>query len=61
MDPLLARAVRCGVPHGGATLCYGPTVEAIHGFDERVDLASVQHCTEVIALFIAERCGPWAV
>ncbi len=46
-----------GLYHGIPALCYGPTADAIHGFDERVDLASVQRCTEVIALFIAEWCG----
>lgn len=44
--------------HGGIpALCYGPRAENIHGFDERVDLASVRQCTEVIALFIARWCG----
>lgn len=38
-------------------LNYGCTAENIHGFDERVDLASVQRITEVMALFIAEWCG----
>ena len=47
--------------HGIPALCYGPRAEAIHGFDERVDLTSVQRCTEVIALFIAEWCGLRAV
>lgn len=37
--------------------CFGPRAENIHGFDERVELASVQRCTEVIALFIARWCG----
>ena len=46
-----------GLYHGIPALCYGPTADAIHGFDERVDLASVQRCTEVIALFVAEWCG----
>lgn len=38
-------------------LNYGCTAENIHGFDERVELASVQRITEVMALFIAEWCG----
>jgi acetylornithine deacetylase len=46
-----------GLYHGIPSLCYGPTADAIHGFDERVDLDTVQRCTEVIALFIAEWCG----
>ncbi|MRU16866.1 ArgE/DapE family deacylase [Roseovarius sp. A21] len=50
-----------GLYHGIPALCYGPTAESIHGFDERVDLGSVQRCTEVIALFIAEWCGLRAV
>ncbi|EDM71795.1 acetylornithine deacetylase [Roseobacter sp. AzwK-3b] len=46
-----------GLYHGIPSLCYGPLADSIHGFDERVDLASVQRCTEVIALFIADWCG----
>ncbi|MDP4024744.1 ArgE/DapE family deacylase [Methylobacterium sp. NEAU 140] len=42
-----------GVP----ALCYGPRAENIHGFDERVSLASVQRCTAAMALFVAEWCG----
>jgi acetylornithine deacetylase len=38
-------------------LVYGPYAEAIHGFDERVSLASVQRVTGAIALFVAEWCG----
>ncbi|MCR8546367.1 ArgE/DapE family deacylase [Salipiger sp. P9] len=38
-------------------LVYGPYSEAIHGFDERVKLSSVQRVTGTIALFIAEWCG----
>jgi acetylornithine deacetylase len=38
-------------------LNYGCIAENYHGFDERVDLASLQRTTEVIALFIAEWCG----
>ncbi len=43
--------------HGIPALCWGPRAEAIHGFDERVDLASLRACTEVIALFVARWCG----
>ena len=39
------------------TLVYGPVSEAIHGYDERVDVASVRRITKSIALFIAEWCG----
>jgi len=46
-----------GLYHGIPALCYGPKAESIHGFDERVDLDSVQRCTEVIALFVAQWCG----
>ncbi|WP_426517388.1 ArgE/DapE family deacylase [Diaminobutyricibacter sp. McL0618] len=38
-------------------LVYGPRSEAIHGYDERVDLESVRAVTKTIALFIAEWCG----
>lgn len=35
----------------------GPKAENIHGFDERVELASVRDLTVVLALFIAGWCG----
>ena len=38
-------------------LCYGPISENIHGFDERVSLASVKRITAAMALFVAEWCG----
>ncbi|WP_373504127.1 ArgE/DapE family deacylase [Aestuariivirga sp.] len=38
-------------------LNYGCTAENYHGFDERVNLASVQRTTAVIAQFIADWCG----
>ncbi|MCJ2089860.1 ArgE/DapE family deacylase [Methylobacterium sp. E-005] len=38
-------------------LCYGPTSQNIHGFDERVSLASVKRITTTMALFVAEWCG----
>jgi acetylornithine deacetylase len=38
-------------------LCYGPRSENIHGFDERVSLASVRRITTAMALFVAEWCG----
>lgn len=38
-------------------LVYGPTAQRIHGFDERVSLASVRQVTKAITLFIAEWCG----
>ncbi|HEX6143391.1 MAG TPA: ArgE/DapE family deacylase [Geminicoccaceae bacterium] len=38
-------------------LVYGPRAENVHGFDERVSLASVRRVTGSIALFIASWCG----
>jgi acetylornithine deacetylase len=38
-------------------LVYGPRTEFIHGFDERVDLASLRNVTKAITLFIADWCG----
>lgn len=43
----------------GATPClvYGPRTENIHGFDERVSLASLKQVTRTLALFTATWCG----
>lgn len=38
-------------------LVYGPITEAIHGYDERVDLESLRRISKSIALFLAEWCG----
>ena len=38
-------------------LVYGPYSEAIHGFNERVNLESVRRVTQTIALFVADWCG----
>jgi acetylornithine deacetylase len=38
-------------------LCYGPISQNIHGFDERVSIASLRRITVAMALFIAEWCG----
>jgi acetylornithine deacetylase len=38
-------------------LVYGPHAEAIHGFNERVDLESMRRVTQATALFIADWCG----
>jgi acetylornithine deacetylase len=46
-----------GLYAGIPALVYGPNAEAIHGFDERVELDSVRRVTQAIALFIAEWCG----
>ena len=37
--------------------CVGPRAENIHGFDERVELASIRNHTVLMALFVAEWCG----
>lgn len=39
------------------TLVYGPKAEAIHGFNERVELESMRRVTQTTALFIARWCG----
>jgi acetylornithine deacetylase len=38
-------------------LVYGPRAEAIHGFNERVELDSMRRVTQATALFIADWCG----
>lgn len=38
-------------------LVYGARAEAVHGFDERVELESVRRVTQATALFIADWCG----
>jgi acetylornithine deacetylase len=38
-------------------LVYGPTAEAIHGFNERVSLESLRRVTQATALFIADWCS----
>lgn len=38
-------------------LVYGPRAEAIHGFNERVELESMRRVTQTTALFIANWCG----
>ncbi len=46
-----------GLYYGIPAFCIGPKAENIHGFDERVDLASVRDLTVILALFIASWCG----
>jgi acetylornithine deacetylase len=46
-----------GCYYGIPALVYGPNAEDIHGFDERVELDSVDRITQSMALFIAEWCG----
>ena len=49
---------RVFVLYGGMPcLVYGPVSQNIHGFDERVSLASVKRVTGTVALFIAAWCG----
>lgn len=38
-------------------LVYGPRAEAIHGFNERVELESMRRITKATTLFIADWCG----
>lgn len=38
-------------------LVYGPRAEAIHGFNECVDLESMRRITQATALFVADWCG----
>lgn len=38
-------------------LVYGPEAEAIHGFNERLNLESMRRVTKSIALFVADWCG----
>jgi acetylornithine deacetylase len=42
-----------GIP----ALCYGPVGERVHGFDERVNLASLRETTKTLAYFVAQWCG----
>lgn len=46
-----------GLYYGIPSFCFGPRAQNIHGFDERVDLASVAEVTRVLTLFIARWCG----
>ncbi len=46
-----------GLYAGIPALVYGPNSEAIHGFDERVDLESMRRITQAMTLFIADWCG----
>lgn len=41
----------------GHCACYGPVARSIHGVNEAVDLASVQHVARTYALFLARWCG----
>jgi acetylornithine deacetylase len=46
-----------GLYYSIPALCWGPIAENYHGFNERVNLESIRHCTQTIALFVAEWCG----
>ena len=46
-----------GLYYGMPAFCFGPRAQNIHGFDERVDLASVREVTETLACFVARWCG----
>lgn len=46
-----------GLYMGTPALVYGPQAEAIHGFNERVDIDSIRRVTQTTALFIADWCG----
>jgi acetylornithine deacetylase len=45
--------VRSGIP----AVCFGPRAESIHGIDERVSLASMHACAQVLARFIVDWAG----
>ena len=46
-----------GLNYNIPSLCFGASGEALHGFNEYVDLASLRQTTKATALFIAEWCG----
>ncbi len=46
-----------GLNQGTPSLCFGANAEAMHGFNERVDIESLRKTTRAIALFVAEWCG----
>jgi acetylornithine deacetylase len=46
-----------GLDYGIPALCFGAKAEAMHGFNERVELDSLKKVTKTLALFIAGWCG----
>jgi acetylornithine deacetylase len=46
-----------GLNYNIPSLCFGANGEALHGFNEYVDLPSLRQATKATALFIAEWCG----
>ena len=47
----------CGLYAETPARVYGPHAEAIHGFNERVELESMRRVTKATAMFIADWCG----
>jgi acetylornithine deacetylase len=47
--------------YGIPAFCYGPAGADVHGFNERVDLASLRDTTKALAFFVADWCGVEAV
>jgi acetylornithine deacetylase len=50
-----------GLNYNIPSLCFGASGEAMHGFNEYVDLESLRKSTKATALFIAEWCGVEAI
>ena len=46
-----------GLNAGIPSLCFGANAEAMHGFNERVEIESLRKTTKTIALFVADWCG----
>jgi acetylornithine deacetylase len=46
-----------GLDYGIPAFCYGARMEGAHGFNERVELASLKRLTTTLALFVAGWCG----
>lgn len=46
-----------GLDYGIPAFCYGARMEGAHGFNERVELASLKRLTATLALFVAGWCG----
>jgi acetylornithine deacetylase len=46
-----------GLNYNIPSLCFGASGEAMHGFNEYIDLDSLRQSTKATALFIAEWCG----
>ncbi len=46
-----------GLNYNIPSLCFGASGEAMHGFNEYVDLDSLRKATKAMALFVAEWCG----